>query len=92
VDPLAATREFFEAFPGLGGTMEEDTPGMHASLTVDYGVVLSGQVELELDDGVKKTLGPGDCVIRNGTRHRWHNVGAETCRVVFSVVGARRSL
>jgi len=91
VDPIEATREFFEAFPGLGGTMEEDAPGMHASMTIDYGIVLSGHVELELDDGAKKTLGPGDSVIQNGTRHRWHNAGADNCRVVFSVVGARRA-
>ncbi|TDU31833.1 cupin domain [Panacagrimonas perspica] len=90
VDPVEATREFFEAFPGLGGTMEEDAPGMHASMTIDYGFVVSGQVELELDDGVKKTLGPGDSVIQNGTRHRWYNPGADNCRVVFSVIGARR--
>lgn len=90
VDPVEATREFFEVFPGLGGTMEEDVPGMHASMTIDYGFVQSGHVELELDDGVKKTLGPGDSVIQNGTRHRWHNPGADTCRVVFSVIGARR--
>ncbi len=90
VDPLEATREFLDAFPGLGGTMEEDAPGLHASVTIDYGVVLSGHVELELDDGVKKVLGPGDCVVQNGTRHRWHNAGTETCRTVFSVVGAAR--
>ena len=90
VDPVQATQEFFAALPGLGGTMEEDVPGMHASVTIDYGIVLSGNVELELDDGVKKVLGPGDCVIQNGTRHRWHNAGSETCLVVFSVIGATR--
>lgn len=90
VDPVEATREFFEAFPGLGGTMEEDAPGMHTSLTIDYGFVVSGEVELELDDGVKKTLRAGDCVIQNGTRHRWRNPTAETCRMVFTVIGARK--
>jgi hypothetical protein len=91
VDPAEAAREFFEAFPGLGGTMEEDVPGMHASVTIDYGFIVSGQVELELDDGMKKTLRTGDCVIQNGTRHRWHNTGTETCRTVFTVVGARKA-
>jgi quercetin dioxygenase-like cupin family protein len=64
---------------------------MHASVTIDYGFVVSGQVELELDDGVKKTLRTGDCVVQNGTRHRWHNAGTETCRTVFTVVGARKA-
>ena len=91
VDPVQAAQEFFAALPGLGGTMEEGAPGMHASVTVDYGIVLSGEVELELDDGITKTLGPGDCVIQNGTRHRWHNASGGTCRVVFSVVGARKA-
>lgn len=90
VDPVEATREFFDAFPGLGGTMEEDAPGMHASVTIDYGFVVSGEVVLELDDGAKTTLRAGDCVVQNGTRHRWHNAGAQTCRMVFSVIGARK--
>lgn len=90
VDAARATEEFFAALPGLGGTMEEDAPGMHASVTIDYGFVMSGRVELELDDGASRTLGPGDCVIQNGTRHRWHNRNAEVCRVVFSVIGARK--
>ena len=89
VDPVKATEAFFATLPGLGGTMEEDAPGMHTSVTIDYGIVLSGQVELELDDGVTKRLGPGDCVIQNGTRHRWRNPGTEICVTVFSIVGAR---
>ena len=91
VDPVEATREFFEAFPGLGDTMEDEIPGMHTSLTIDYGFIVSGEIELELDDGAKKTLHTGDCVIQNGTRHRWHNAGAQTCRMVFSVIGARKA-
>jgi quercetin dioxygenase-like cupin family protein len=51
--------------------LEPDNPGMHATDTVDFGVVLSGEVILELDDGVEKVLRPGDTVMQDGTRHRW---------------------
>lgn len=91
VDPVEATREFFEKFPGLGGAMEEDDPGMHTTVTIDYGFIVSGKIELELDDGEKKMLSAGDCVIQNGTRHRWRNPGSETCRMLFAVVGARNA-
>jgi hypothetical protein len=41
--------------------------------TIDYDLVLSGEVYLELDDGVAILLKPGDCVVQNGTRQAWHN-------------------
>ncbi len=63
VDAEAASQEFFAHFPGLAELMEPDNPGMHASHTVDYGVVLSGEIDLELDDGVVKRLKAGDCYV-----------------------------
>ena len=90
IDPEKATQEFFGSFPGLGEHMEADNPGMHASQTIDFGVVLKGEVDLELDDGVKKRLKAGDCLVQGGARHKWSNPGAETCLMVFTVVGASR--
>lgn len=90
VDPAKATEEFFQRVPGLGHLMEEEMPGMHTSDTIDYGVVLFGKIELELDDGAKTVLYAGDCVIQNGTRHRWRNPGPDVCIVAFTVVGAER--
>ena len=52
-----------------------DEPGMHRTDSTDFGVVLSGNVALELDDGVEVLLSPGDVVVQNGTRHRWRVVG-----------------
>jgi len=68
--------------------MEPDAPGMHTSQTVDYGVLIRGEVWLELDDGAKRLLKPGDCVIQNGTRHAWHNTSDRESVMAFVVVGA----
>jgi len=58
---------------------------------IDFEVVLSGEVILELDDGVEKVLGPGDTVVQNGTRHRWGNRGTEPAVVVVFLIGAHRA-
>src|SRR5262249_28282209 len=49
VDLAAATSEFYAQLPGLGDVMEPDHPGMHTSQTIDYLVILSGEIDLELD-------------------------------------------
>ena len=46
--------------------MEPDNPGMHTTDTIDFEVVLSGEVVLELDDGAETVLRPGDTVVQNG--------------------------
>jgi mannose-6-phosphate isomerase-like protein (cupin superfamily) len=89
VDMKAATQEFFTNFPGLAELMEPKHPGMHTSQTVDYGVILSGEVDLELDDGKIERLKPGDCFIQNGTRHAWRNPGTVDCVAAVVIVGAR---
>ena len=89
IDAEAATQEFFTHFPGLADVMEPDNPGMHASQTVDYGVVLSGEIDLELDDGAVKRLKAGDCYVQNGTRHAWRNPGDVDCVIVAVAVGAK---
>lgn len=50
-DGPAAAAEQLAASPGLAEKFEPDNPGMHTTDTVDYGVLLSGEVVLELDDG-----------------------------------------
>jgi quercetin dioxygenase-like cupin family protein len=81
--------------PGPSGTklrINEIPPGaaspMHRTETVDYGIVLSGEIVLELDDGAQTTLGPGDVVIQRGTDHRWENRSSEPARVAFVLVDA----
>lgn len=63
---------------------------LHRTNSIDYGVVLAGQVELELEAGVKTLLGPGDCIVQRGTNHLWRNPSAtETCRIAFILVEAQ---
>lgn len=65
------------------------TSPMHRTNSLDYGIVLSGEVELELDDGVKTLAGPGTIIIQRGTIHRWTNPSRTTpCRIVFALVEA----
>jgi hypothetical protein len=76
--------------PGAGEFLEADNPGMHTTQTVDIGVVLTGELWLELDDGAEVHLGPGDIVVQNGTRHAWRNKSPEPCTVAYALVGAER--
>jgi mannose-6-phosphate isomerase-like protein (cupin superfamily) len=73
---------------GLAQWADPDDPGMHRSATHDYDIVIEGIVGLELDDGVEVALYPGDFVVLNGTRHRWHNRGDSIARVFAVAVGA----
>ena len=90
-DLTAALAELEQKLPGMAGHMEPDGP-MHTTATVDYQLVLQGDVVLELDDGVEVTLRAGDTVVQNGTRHAWHNRGDTTARLVVVIVGANHSM
>ena len=87
----AAFEEVQQKLPGMLEVLEPDYPGMHTTDTVDYDVVVFGEVYLELDDGVETLLKAGDCVIQNGTRHAWRNRTSEPCTMLSILVGARRS-
>jgi mannose-6-phosphate isomerase-like protein (cupin superfamily) len=77
--------------PGLISYMDPEDPGMHATDTIDFEVVLEGNMVLELDDGAEVTLHPGDTVVQNGTCHRWRNPGDTPARVVVFFCGAAHS-
>jgi quercetin dioxygenase-like cupin family protein len=89
IDLEAALQEFAEKLPGMAEHMEPDSPGMHTTQTVDYGVVVSGSVVLELDDGAEVELNTGDAYIQNGTRHRWINRGNVPAVIAIAIVGAQ---
>jgi mannose-6-phosphate isomerase-like protein (cupin superfamily) len=91
LDIEAALAEIDAKLPGLLGRMEPDNPGMHTTDTIDFEVVVSGEVVLELDDGAEKVLRPGDTVVQNGTRHRWANRGTEAAVVAVILLGAHRA-
>jgi len=79
----AASRGLPHAWPDI-----HDGAGFHASTSVDVVVMLSGEVTLELDDGVVVRLHAGDSLIQNGTRHRWRNHGTGIATMAVIVVGA----
>jgi mannose-6-phosphate isomerase-like protein (cupin superfamily) len=89
LDVVAAHAEFDEKLPGLSEYLERDHPGMHTTATIDYGVVISGEAVLELDDRQKVTLRPGDVYVQNGTRHRWSNEGDVPAVIAVTLLGAQ---
>jgi hypothetical protein len=63
-------------------------PLMHRTQTVDYGIVLQGELTLVLDRG-EATVRAGDIIIQQGTNHAWANRSGETCRVAFVLIDGR---
>ena len=62
---------------------------MHRTNSIDYGIVLAGEIELELEDGVKTIVGPHSIIVQRGTNHRWRNPSAtEYSRVAFVLIEA----
>jgi hypothetical protein len=73
-----------------GNLGPDRSAGFHVSDTIDVGVIVSGEMGLELEDGVITTLRPGDIVIQNGTNHAWHPSREQGCEIVWVLVGATR--
>ena len=60
-------------------------PLMHRTESVDYGVVIEGELTLIVDDG-EVTVGPGSVVVQRGTNHAWANRAGKTCRILFVLI------
>lgn len=90
LDHAAAGAELAEALPGLIERFEPDSPGMHATDSIDYGIVLDGEIWLDLDHGMEKLVRAGDIVVQNGTRHAWRNRTDKPATVAFVFIGAAR--
>jgi len=63
---------------------------MHKTNSIDYGIVLSGEVEMRLDGGAATRLHPGDVVVQRGTNHAWVNVGETWARMAFVLIEAKQ--
>ncbi|MFC0303482.1 cupin domain-containing protein [Rhizorhabdus histidinilytica] len=74
--------------PGLIDAFEPDGSGFHTTRSIDYDVVLDGEIWLELDDGAETRLGQGDIVVQGGTRHAWRNRSDRDAVMLFVLVGA----
>jgi quercetin dioxygenase-like cupin family protein len=63
--------------------------GLHRTNSIDYGIVLEGELDMELDDGQLTHLRAGDVVVQRGTLHAWINVGSRPARMAFVLIDAR---
>lgn len=63
-------------------------PFMHRTRSVDYAIVMSGEIDMLLDDS-EVHLKAGDVVVQQGTNHAWVNRGTEICRIAFVLVDAQ---
>jgi quercetin dioxygenase-like cupin family protein len=61
---------------------------MHRTNSIDYGIILSGEIELELDDGAKRAVREGGIIIQRGTNHLWRNTTDKPCRIAFILIEA----
>ncbi len=89
-DSFAVAREYQARLPGLADTFEHDRSEMHITPTIDYALLLDGELWLELDDGETVRLGVGDLVVQQGTRHGWRNESERPATIIFVMLGKVR--
>ncbi|KAF7870334.1 hypothetical protein EAF04_004080 [Stromatinia cepivora] len=101
---LASYKSDLSSPPGLSistGTVVrfvDFAPGiscpMHKTVSLDYGVVLEGTIELELDSGEKKIMRRGDLCVQRATNHLWRNVteGEGWARMMFVLTAVERGV
>lgn len=83
-----------DAFTQVGdakaSTVKADSPHplMHRTESIDYGVVIEGEMTLVLDDS-EVLLKPGSVVVQRGTNHAWANRSGRPCRMLFVLVDGR---
>jgi quercetin dioxygenase-like cupin family protein len=92
-DEDAAQRELSSTLPG--GTVFRVisygpgvAPRNHRTSSIDYAVVMSGEIDMELDDSVVH-LQAGDVLVQRGTVHNWVNNGSEPCVIAFVLIDAK---
>ncbi len=68
------------------------TPRNHRTNSIDYAVVMSGEIDMELDDGETVHLKAGDLLVQRGTIHNWVNNGTEPCIIAFALIAAKPAM
>ena len=81
--------KLFEVMHASGAMDQEGArhPGMHKTATVDYAIVLSGEIYAMMDEG-ETLMKAGDCLVQRGTNHAWSNRSQAPCMVAFVLVSA----
>jgi len=64
-------------------------PRRHRTDSIDYAVVMSGKIDMEMDDGITTTLNAGDVLVQRGTVHNWNNRYSEDCLIAFVLISAK---
>ena len=72
---------------GIGSQGEAKHPGMHRTRSIDYAVVLEGEIDMLLEDS-EVHLAAGDVLVQQGTNHAWVNRGSKPCRIAFVLIDA----
>jgi quercetin dioxygenase-like cupin family protein len=97
--PVDNTGDADEGLRKVGTTLKngtvfrvvEFTPGVaprnHRTDSIDYAVVVSGEIDMELNDSVVH-LNAGDVLVQRGTIHNWVNRGTEPCVIAFILIDA----
>ena len=98
--PVTNTGEADEGLRQVGTTLKNGTvfrivefgPGVaprnHRTDSIDYAIVLSGEIDMELDDSVVH-LKTGDVLVQRGTIHNWINRGSQPCVIAFVLIDAK---
>jgi mannose-6-phosphate isomerase-like protein (cupin superfamily) len=64
------------------------SPRVHRTDSIDYAIVMSGEIDMEMDDSVVH-LKAGDVLVQRGTIHNWVNRGTEPCKIAFILIDAK---
>jgi quercetin dioxygenase-like cupin family protein len=98
--PVNNTGDADEGLRQVGTTLKNGTvfrlvefaPGVaprnHRTDSIDYAVILSGEIDMELDDSVVHLKG-GDVLVQRGTIHNWVNRGTQPCVIAFVLIDAK---
>ena len=66
-----------------------NTPRVHRTDSLDYAVIMQGEIDMELESGEITRLKAGDVVVQRGTVHNWINRGPEPCVIAFVLIAAK---
>lgn len=94
-DPNGSIIRILDLYPGhvqaLAPRADGRHPGMHRTETLDYGIVIQGELYLILDDGAEVKMKAGDVAVQRGTDHAWENRSNEVARIAFVLLDGRFS-
>lgn len=62
---------------------------MHVTPTIDYALVLKGEIDMDFPDGTSVRLREGDTLVQRATLHNWVNRGSEPCVIAFVLIDAQ---